>query len=471
MDLIDWITSSEFDSFNDDWLNDVGCLEQSAQISFIRKLFELHKLNKYSISTQALNRIIRHPSKINAGVYIVIRSICLYKEASRFLYDRELYDIIYNIYDCHEYDKVSELWENIKECQLFNICIGNNYSCLKAASSNNKKYDMTIEIAKDNSCKIIFGKKKSLPYKEMANELRANVPNCLYSNHSWTVPASSYIYLMEYIANNDKLDFKIELQNRRNDLELRHGVYPHNIIFCEGFRSNSPHTITATTNYHWCGGRAFFGCPGIVEKTHYADYTLFDLMNILSLQIDERRMSFFYGSLNWFSKYLEHLYCRKCNMMLEPKDTQSINARRITRYYCTNPACTAHNQEVYINHCFQEGCSNVIDSRDSKRCSNGFVVCNKCGVCCSEQQFKYKKDAGFSIPNFKFHLENNKFFCPKCGSQLVNDLHQIGFKFCPLCKEDYSGYFPRNTKEHIKLNKLTLEEDIKWRMENYQTNQ
>lgn len=144
-------------------------------------------------------------------------------------------------------------------------------------------------------------------------------------------------------------------------------------------------------------------------------------------------------------------------MMLEPTEQQHYNARRITYFKCNNKNCSEFGKQIYINHCFQDGCNNVIDSRDAKKCPHGFVICTQCGVCCSEHQFTKKIAARIPISkrieklyqNHEFHLENNQFYCPECGVSLQQEPNEK-YWYCPEHNE-YWGYFPRTTKENRHL--------------------
>src|SRR5690606_30752844 len=105
-----------------------------------------------------------------------------------------------------------------------------------------------------------------------------------------------------------------------------------------------------------------------------------------------------------------------------------------------------YKEQVYLTHCLNKKCSNVIDSRVGKKCSNGFIICNKCGSCCSNEQFIRRvenlKINGKSIPQTlidliegkKGHWEKLDCYCYVCQEKLIE---KKGFYSCDACKISY----------------------------------
>lgn len=95
-------------------------------------------------------------------------------------------------------------------------------------------------------------------------------------------------------------------------------------------------------------------------------------------------------------------------------------------FYCLNNECAQYKKEIYQSQC--NTCKRgLIDSRDSQRCENNWVICPDCLSCCNDNLFQaiYNNHLrnGFVPKQIKDNLgkgHNNKnvFFCPKCGTQL-----------------------------------------------------
>ena len=97
---------------------------------------------------------------------------------------------------------------------------------------------------------------------------------------------------------------------------------------------------------------------------------------------------------------------------------------------------------VYLNHCLNSKCSDVIDSRDSCKCNYqsdghsdipGMYICSTCGSCCSQKVFNNRASIyngeGRTLPrNLSIqvnenlgHEERGISFCYKCGEQSGNE--------------------------------------------------
>ncbi|MFR1667995.1 MAG: hypothetical protein ACLSVO_06775 [Alistipes sp.] len=464
MEFSNWIASPELEGFNNEWLDHVGALDSQEQILFLRKLLELHKCGGYKLSTKKLYRIIGNPQNINIDVYLIIRILCTYKETGNFIYNAAIYDIINNIYRVQDKEHGLMLWKGLCTSELLDRCKWQTSGgCIMSCqNTSDGDYPMKVNIAQDYSCTITFIKNESYSFKELAQKLRESVPHCKYDSitHRWEVPSASYphlINLLTYGYTNDiSVMFKLVRVDEKREFRLVKYA-PPSVFFCEGNYVHSEHMITRIKGFHWCAGRAYFNCSSIDSHKSYQSYTLYDFIQILNLSISKNELSRFYGDLNWFGGYLTHLFCEECGMMLEPTEQQHYNARRITYFKCNNKNCSEFGKQIYINHCFQDGCNNVIDSRDAKKCPHGFVICTQCGVCCSEHQFTKKIAARIPISkrieklyqNHEFHLENNQFYCPECGVSLQQEPNEK-YWYCPEHNE-YWGYFPRTTKENRHL--------------------
>lgn len=80
-----------------------------------------------------------------------------------------------------------------------------------------------------------------------------------------------------------------------------------------------------------------------------------------------------------------HLKCRSCGHMMFTDKSSGFN--RYNYYACANPTCPELYNVVYLNYCFK--CKKgLIDSRDTKRCPNGWYICPTCLACCDDEQYE-----------------------------------------------------------------------------------
>lgn len=133
-----------------------------------------------------------------------------------------------------------------------------------------------------------------------------------------------------------------------------------------------------------------------IEKD-YKDYTLLDLFSILNfdsfLKPVMNDKTYYIAILcGWINHITEkdryyHFLCSECNRLLSPgKENQEayfFDWVRIAVYFkCIKHQENGHDKEVYISHCKNFHCDEIIDSRTSqKKCSNDKYICPKCNFC------------------------------------------------------------------------------------------
>lgn len=155
----------------------------------------------------------------------------------------------------------------------------------------------------------------------------------------------------------------------------------------------------------------------------------------------------FIGLVNKASLLFRRVICRECGHILFPKRIANFN--RYNRFKCFNPICIGHNKEIYLSRCHQ--CkSGLIDSRDSKRCPNGWLICPTCLACCTDGQIeiqaqKYEMRRN-PVPHYiqrtrgLGHNNKNQYFCPKCGGivTLYYDLERQERQIkCSVCHTEF----------------------------------
>ena len=208
----------------------------------------------------------------------------------------------------------------------------------------------------------------------------------------------------------------------------------------------------------WCEGKA---CASVLPyfhlSTEWENYTMLDFMRILKIPYNYTRSNgsnIQYGHyiilssfLETFKTFYEHLKCRACGNLMNAANISNFAAHNITDFCCTNNDCTEKDHMVYLNHCFNKTkCKTIIDSRDSKQCPNNYYICPNCGSCCSTGNVRniisrHAISGAIVSPKLKYfvennlgHLENQEFFCYKCGRrmQLVNGVYK-----CSECRTEY----------------------------------
>ena len=212
--------------------------------------------------------------------------------------------------------------------------------------------------------------------------------------------------------------------------------------------------------YFWCMGKECFknalDKQSIKDEADWYRYTAFHLFEIAGYpkihetpagyEPDETIRAFIALSNNVLRKF-NSMRCRSCGHLLFPDSPGSVY--QYNYFSCRNPYCPECGKSIYLNYCFQ--CKKeLIDSRDTSKCPNGWYICPKCLSCCNDQQYERMRQRyvlqQLPIPkrvseNYsKGHNDKNMYYCPKCGRQLEitekND-NRITL-FCKFCKSTYN---------------------------------
>lgn len=299
------------------------------------------------------------------------------------------------------------------------------------------------------------------------------------ANH-WAVPsnykAEVYAFAKEnrffidlkdkkhYDNNTHLVEFTRKLQAGKQISELKN--IPNGITFCEGRKANKEHN-TIKKEFWWCSNQECFQNCVVDHLSNeidadngrdiWEDYTLFDFLNILKINIDENNgielvidghYQKFLGHINAFNRLLDRLYCDECKNLLYPVNSSHFALYRDVRFHCIDENCSQKYKEIYLNHCLYGECKTVIDSRISKRCVHGLFICPNCGTCCSEDSFKrrlesLKKVGGYIHPELienvekqNGHLEKKEYYCYKCAG-MMTELDENTFK-CSKCNVIYN---------------------------------
>ena len=150
---------------------------------------------------------------------------------------------------------------------------------------------------------------------------------------------------------------------------------PRFSTFCDGRKAinqssgESSKCNKSNKEFWWCENSH---CYDISRKVHsakdYKNYNLTDVMRILGISYREEQYEKLLGIINKVNRFLSHMTCRSCNTILRPVDSHNNSNYafyRVTRFHCNNSDCQENHQEIYLSHCLNGQCMNIIDSRDS----------------------------------------------------------------------------------------------------------
>ena len=223
--------------------------------------------------------------------------------------------------------------------------------------------------------------------------------------------------------------------------------------------------------FFWCyqGRECYHNCLGhqtLSAMNDWRHYTLFHLIEIIGFpkiqqteaenEPDEVIRRFVAVTYKVMQKY-RRLKCRGCGHLMFTAQRGNGNFNQHNFFACANPNCSEYNHRVYLNHCFRCG-RGLIDSRDQKKCPNGWYICPECQSCCNNELFENIAQRYIVVnrpvpPRIQQlrgqgHAEQNMRFCPKCGTLLTNyhDDHGDNHFGCPQCHEDFEQTNNRNNE-------------------------
>ncbi len=189
--------------------------------------------------------------------------------------------------------------------------------------------------------------------------------------------------------------------------------------------------------YFWCRSEECFwnrlDNQTLEKENDWKKYTLYHAAEIIGYKLIETKpegnvpvesVKNFAGEVRQAEKLYSRLVCRSCGHMIFSTRGSLLNGSRF--FQCANSLCPQYKKEIYLSQCNRCG-TGLIDSRDSERCENGWVICPSCLACCNDDLFnsliaRHRRN-GY-VPSRLLECENNGhnnkgiFFCPSCGSKL-----------------------------------------------------
>lgn len=208
--------------------------------------------------------------------------------------------------------------------------------------------------------------------------------------------------------------------------------------------------------FFWCRGKECFhnnlANQTLAEQNDWRHYTLYHMVEIIGFpklhmtlggyEPDNVVREFIAITNKVMQKY-KRLKCRGCGHLMFTDKSGGFN--RHNYYSCINPNCPEARIPIYLNYCFK--CKKgLIDSRDSKRCPNGWYICPTCLACCDDEQYE-RQAQRFRIINRPVperiarmlghgHNDKGKYFCPDCGGPIefvMDERYGEERRGCPRC--------------------------------------
>lgn len=245
-------------------------------------------------------------------------------------------------------------------------------------------------------------------------------------------------------------NFRIKLKDADYDIAYR--LEKSEKKLCCSCRTAEKVDDATKLPFMWCNHNPCFEYPLRLHiPSEWQNYTVLDFMHILSLPLDYtnkdgKRTKFgqyiiFSDYMQKFEEFIEHLKCRKCGKFMEPIEVSNFAKSPVLQYECRTPGCDQKGKAIYLNRCFNPKCKSIIDSRDSKSCPNGWRICQKCGSCCSDAEFKKILDRRkittgtveasiIEAVRRKIGHLGKTLYCANCGIEMVKGR-------CPNCGKTY----------------------------------
>ncbi len=263
---------------------------------------------------------------------------------------------------------------------------------------------------------------------------------------------------------------------------------------CDGRKATIYRTDTAIEDEN---GLEFWLCANqkcykpsrkLHNSSEWEKYTLLDFLTILKVPFKEKDLEIYLSLINKANHFLKHLKCRECNHILKPKDKSNYAFWGVNLFQCNNEICSKNGHDIYLTHCLNGKCEQVVDSRDSVKCKPdgydsdqcGWYVCNYCHSCCSDEVIQGR----ISILNqtrqeYKCHKQGHRnlgvLSCNKCGNEMeskdINSKEYENVLNWFITNKDSSNHIINsgilNGKHWFRFAKQNLSnEDFKFRLKN-----
>ena len=249
--------------------------------------------------------------------------------------------------------------------------------------------------------------------------------------------------------------------NPNDSLKVERNKVPRGIKFCEGrlFTNKKGEPVLEPKNkkpFWTCHNHnCVQNCVNETLPQNWQDYSLLHCLIISGKPYVLQQYQILLGTLNRINAHLEHMKCRTCGSVLHPTNSSHFAFHRVTRFTCRKDTCEFED-EVYISHCLNRACSDVVDSRDCAKCKPdghsqercGWYICRYCLACCSTIKIKKRVEIYQNRQmNYFCHTKGHDILedvcCPDCGTVFATEGEEDSTKIAIAWFEE------RKNKSHV----------------------
>jgi cold shock CspA family protein len=461
--LADWLNQEDQPFLHDQFKNKLAYLNAKDQLRFLRKLFWYAHSGRITLSPATFRdftvidldiyqlALKHHPEDfLDISLHIVIETINAYEKTGKFLLESELLRVVLkNLTSGDQPDRKFRVVELFEKCQG-RINLKHDFRGDRRVQVEDDGAGSEHLVLHFNYNPDLVSAVKTLPQRRWDGTRKV-----------WTVPTSQLETVRQFAIKNE---FRLEVGGDRykNNAHLaKHekDAVPSGITFCEG-RLAPNLDNTSGQPFWWCHAKPCHqNCETVHQAEEWESYTLLDFLLILGFDLSSgsrvgdvtERGNYhqFIGLINRFRILLDRLYCRECDHILHPVEDSNFAHYRVVRFHCRNNDCTQQHRGVYLHHCFNRKCDAIIDSRDSKKCPNGWYICanNECGCCCAHVKNVKRKEnlekveqhvpskLEYDIEHLVGHNERADHFCYLCSKQMEEIANEVFV--CRPCNNTY----------------------------------
>lgn len=370
------------------------------QFVYLKRIFSSLHLNNKLVTPELFSQFedLSNSPYLNLDVKIALYVVNSLKKNNQFINDKTIFELVSQRLN----ENVNEL---LKIDNLVDKCKGKTWRALKFDEKKKETWSVSINghnfFVKDDAISINY---TSYPLNK---ENKSVCINGIYYNFKW-------------VKDNNNCNIK------------NYGV-PEGVTFCDAIKSQFDETLNM--NFFWCcNSKCYNPCQKDYNPFQWESYTLRDFIKILKIPFNDNLYYRFVSVINRVNRLLEKLKCKSCNKLMRDAKTSEFAFYRVNTFHCTDFNCSEYHKSVYLTHCLNWKCLNVIDSRISKTCTNGWYICDKCDNCCSQEKIdsRYKnlltnaafnpnnprhQKLKFQVDNKLGHLEKEEIYDFRTGTQ------------------------------------------------------
>jgi hypothetical protein len=228
-------------------------------------------------------------------------------------------------------------------------------------------------------------------------------------------------------------------ETKTYNLVKKEHFLPRFSTFCDGRKAVNKSTLEPVLcnksgfEFWWCeNSQCYAVCRTLHSPSDWRNYTLEDALTILKIPYNTQQYEILLNVVNRVNRFLSHLTCRSCNTILKPMGKSNYAFYGVTLFSCSNPECEKHSKEIYLSHCLNGQCEDIIDSRDSVKCKThgygvecGWYICKNCHACCSSEKLVARKNNLERLGqeytcHTTGHINRGIICCSNCGNEMID---------------------------------------------------